>query len=42
MHFDNIETNHKYLSDILFIIREGIRQKKEKLHRNKREGLNTQ
>ena len=42
MRFDNIEPSHKYLSDILSIIREGITQKKAKLSKNNREGLNTQ
>jgi hypothetical protein len=42
MHFDHIDYSHKYLEDILRIIREGILQKQTALNKSKREGLNTQ
>ncbi len=42
MHFDNIDNSHKYLTDILCIIRRGISQKQLILDKKKREGLKTQ
>jgi hypothetical protein len=42
MHFDHIDYSHKYLEDILCIIRQGISQKQMPLNKNRREGLNTQ
>lgn len=42
MHFDYIDYSHKYIEDILCIIRQGIIQRKIVLSKKKREGLNTQ
>lgn len=42
MHFDHIDYSHKYLEDILGIIRKGILQKQAVLNKNRREGLNSQ
>jgi hypothetical protein len=42
MHFDYIDYSHKYLEDILHIIRKGILQKQTVLNKSKREGLNSQ
>ncbi|WP_352423914.1 hypothetical protein [Proteiniphilum sp.] len=42
MQFDNIDNSHKYLKDILCIIRQGISQKHPTLNKKKREGLKTQ
>lgn len=42
MQFDNIDHSHKYLNDILSIIRQGIKQRSYTLDCKKREGLNTQ
>lgn len=42
MHFDNIDNSHKYLTDILCIIRQGIFQKQSILNKKEREGLKTQ
>lgn len=42
MHFDYIDYSHKYLEDILCIIRQGILQRQNILSRKKREVLNTQ
>jgi hypothetical protein len=42
MHFDHIETTHKYLPHIISIIRDGIERKRSALKRNSREGVNTQ
>jgi hypothetical protein len=42
MYFDHIDYSHKYLEDILCIIRQGILQKQSMLKKKKREGLNTQ
>ncbi|MDD4116064.1 MAG: hypothetical protein PHG27_10815 [Massilibacteroides sp.] len=42
MHFDHIDYSHKYLEDILCIIRKGILQKQAVLNKNRREGLNSQ
>jgi hypothetical protein len=42
MRFDNIDNSHKYLTDILCIIRQGISQKQLMLNKKKREGLKTQ
>lgn len=41
MHFNHIDYSHKYIQEILCIIRLGI-QKHYKLSKGKREGLNTQ
>ena len=42
MHFDHIDYSHKYLEDVLCIIRQGISKKRATLTRGKREGLNSQ
>ena len=42
MHFDNIDYSHKYLEDVLSIIRQGILQRDRELNKNKREVLNSQ
>ena len=42
MHFDYIDCSHKYLEDILCIIRQGISRKQMTLTKGKREGLNSQ
>lgn len=42
MYFEHIDYSHKYLEDILSIIRSGILQKRSLLRKKKREGLNTQ
>lgn len=42
MQFDNIDNSHKYLTDILCIIRQGISQRRSMLNKKKREGLKTQ
>jgi len=42
MQFDYIDDTHKYLPDILCIIRQGIAQKQKSLKKGNREGLNTQ
>ncbi len=42
MQFDYIDDTHKYLPDILYIVRQGILQKKNVLKKGNREGLNTQ
>ena len=42
MQFDHIDYSHKYLKDILSIIRDGVKQKCNILSKNKREGLNSQ
>jgi hypothetical protein len=42
MHFDHIDYSHKYLEDILCIIRQGISNGKAKLNKTKREEFNTQ
>lgn len=42
MQFDNIDNSHKYLEDVLGIIRQGISQKQSILNKNKREGLKSQ
>lgn len=42
MYFEHIDHSHKYLQDILCVIREGILRKRMVLCKNKREGLNTQ
>jgi hypothetical protein len=42
MHFDHIDDSHKYLENILGIIRKGILQKPAVLNKSKREELNTQ
>lgn len=42
MKFDFISPSHKYLNDVLYIIRQGITEKKTHLKKGLREGLNTQ
>lgn len=42
MHFDYIDYSHKYLNDILCIIRQGIIQRQAALSKRNREGLNSQ
>lgn len=42
MYFEHIDHSHKYLEDILSIIRYGISQKRLSLRKKKREGINTQ
>ena len=42
MQFDNIEHSHKYIHDILYIIRLGLEKKRSKLHRKTRESIKTQ
>lgn len=42
MRFDHIKDTHKYIPDVLSIIREGIDKRRNDLKRNSREGLNTQ
>lgn len=42
MWFDNIDNSHKYLEDVLCIVRQGISQKQSMLDKNKREGLKSQ
>lgn len=42
MHFDYIDYSHKYLENILCIIRQGILQKQAALNKGEREVLNSQ
>ncbi|MDR1882832.1 MAG: hypothetical protein LBR26_08645 [Prevotella sp.] len=42
MQFDNIDNSHKYLEDVLCIVRQGISRKQLMLNKNKREGLKSQ
>lgn len=42
MHFDHIDCSHKYLEDVLCIIRQGILKRQMVLTKNKREVLNSQ
>ena len=42
MHFDYIDYSHKYLENVLCIIRQGISQKQATLNKGKREVLNSQ
>lgn len=42
MQFDYIDYSHKYLEDVLCIIRYGILKNKQRLKKNKREGLKNQ
>ena len=42
MHFDHIDHSHKYLEDILHIIRKGISQGQAALNKSRREELNSQ
>lgn len=42
MHFDNIDYSHKYLENVLSIIRQGIFQRNGMLNKDKREVLNSQ
>lgn len=42
MHFDHIDKSHKYLEDVLCIIRQGILKRQTALTKNKREGLTSQ
>lgn len=42
MHFDNIDYSHKYLDNVLSIIRQGILQSDKLLYKYKREVLNSQ
>ena len=42
MQFDYIDHSHKYIDDILYIIRLGLKQRSSVLNRKTREGINTQ
>ena len=41
MQFDYIDHSHKYIDDILYIIRLGLKQRSSVLNRKTREGINT-
>lgn len=42
MQFDHIDHSHKYIHDILYVIRQGLKQRSHVLERKRREGINTE